>query len=195
MGLSYFKPKKDGGGMSANITIDSKGGKIYVHFTRQVGTEKKFSGGEKGLVSFNVNEIGSMIWAIEERKEFSTVHVFEKNGTSTTTSISFGPFVKDGQLLGFSLRTTRVLEGQKQQFTIGFKPDEAITLREYLKYALTHCFNAIYSEDVKYGKEAAEKKKAAANKVNNTQSEPNKAAEDPFADDAGPTETKEEEVF
>lgn len=83
--------------------------------------------------------------------EFSNYHGGEGK-SNQTVQIKFAPYFSGEAYKGLSLSVVKSDpqdSTSKVSFVMGFTIGEAITLREYLKFALTHCFSAIYSVDKK----------------------------------------------
>lgn len=157
MGLNFFKPNKSVKGALASFSFNSKDGALYIQLVRQTTYDEKrhiggFKDGAKLNTKFNAMEIGGLLRSLKELKEAKFIHTTPES----KTNITFGPYNKkdSDELAGFGMR---IYKGE-ESFSVPFSLDEAYLLEEYLKYVLTHFFDAIYSEDKKRAAEYAEKK-------------------------------------
>jgi hypothetical protein len=178
MGLQFFKPNKSVKGALAHFTFNSKDGALYLQLVRQTGYDESrhigsFKDGAKLNVKFNAPEIGGFLRTLREAKPCKFVH---RTADGKITNITFGTYnAKDSDVLaGFGLS---IVQGDTK-FSIPFTLDETYLLEEYLKYVLSHFFDAIYSED--------KQRAAEYNKKNEAKSSPKKEPkkEEP-ADDFG----------
>ena len=143
--LQFYKPNASNKGSAVSISFNPKDSGFYVSFIRQhswnpetkTGSfkENKNNPSAKKNIKLNDTEVCGIIRAIEKSEKWSSYHKYN-NGSGS--SISFSPYVKDDQMLGFGLK---VSEGKDSSFSIGFTNDESIKLREWLKSALVQCFN------------------------------------------------------
>lgn len=168
MPLQYFKPNKSIKGSAASFGLNSKKGSVFVSIIKQTSYNEErhvggFKEGKRANIQFGMFEIGSIINSIEKNVEFKTVHKSDK----FTTNISFSPYLKDGKQLGFGLSIYRQDGEEKESFLIGFNFSELVVLREWLKFALQHCFTAIYSVDKKEAEDYQKRKEADASKQQN----------------------------
>jgi len=99
-------------------------------------------------------------------RKFSGYHTSAK----ADTRINFEAYVskpfgeKPAELKGVSLSVSKKVKDEtvdSPSFLMGFTFGEARTLLEYLRFALTHCFSALYADDKQRTKEYQEKKEAA----------------------------------
>jgi hypothetical protein len=184
MPLQFYKPTPRSSGCAAGFSFNSKDEAIYVEFIKQVGWDDKakrgtFKGGAQGNVKFSLTEAAGLLKTLEKGTEFTAFH--KTPNSSKTTRINFGLYYGNKEaktdVKGYSLSVVKAdsenSETGGDKFLIGFTFNEGRLLIEYLKYALTHCFDAIYSEDKKRRAAAMEKKPAK-------DFDPT----DPFADDA-----------
>lgn len=167
MPLQFYKPTPSNTGFASAISFNSKENCIYIQFIKQVSYDAQrrigsFKGGKRNNFKFSLNEVGAMIYAIENTTKCSFFH----SSKDATSAINFGPYaLKDTQeIKGFSLMITKTIGEEKDICKIGFTFGEVTLLREYLKFCLDHCFSAIYSSDKKkyddYKKNEASNKKA-----------------------------------
>lgn len=157
MSLNFYKPNKSVKGALASFSFNSKDGALYIQLVRQTSYDEKrhiggFKDGAKLNTKFNAMEIGGLLRSLKELKEAKFIHTTPES----KTNITFGPYNKkdSDELAGFGMR---IYKGE-ESFSVPFSLDEAYLLEEYLKYVLTHFFNAIYYEDKKRAAEYAEKK-------------------------------------
>jgi hypothetical protein len=91
---------------------------------------------EKNLnIKLNENEIGGLLYAIREYKDFSAFHTFEDN----KTQISFKPYQKKDGSNAFSFSVSR---NGNQKFGIGIELGEAEALSEFLKFTLFEIYSS-----------------------------------------------------
>lgn len=91
---------------------------------------------EKNInIKLNEIEIGGLIYAIRQYKEFSAFHTYEEN----KTQISFKPYKKQNGADAFSFSVSR---NGNQKFGIGVELGEAETLCEFLRFALNNIFSS-----------------------------------------------------
>jgi hypothetical protein len=89
---------------------------------------------EKTLnIKLNENEIGGLLYAIRQYKDFSAFHTYEDN----KTQISFKPYQKKDGTDAFSFSISR---NGNQKFGIGVELGEAEALSEFLKFTLTEIY-------------------------------------------------------
>lgn len=179
MGLEFYKGNKALKGSAVFLTIDGKNKAIYIAFKKQSGWNETshrptFKGGLTANIKLEMAEMAGILDAIDNRKRLEFFHDSEKK----KTQIFFGPYTKTrdengnpiGEPIGFSLtvvQTDKKDTSNRDVFAVAFSFIEARLLVEWIKYALTHAFNYIYSEDVKRGKEFQSKKLGKEQPVEN----------------------------
>ena len=148
MSLSIYKPnaKTTGCGFSFQCGKDSKSGNTSLYIKsiqqhswdankRQGYFQKNVGDAEKNItVKFNEYEVGEMISALKNRREYSTFHSFGED----KTSIKLVPWDKpaknsDSTSPCFGLSFTR---NGNQSFKISLEPGEIETVLEFLRFVL-----------------------------------------------------------
>jgi hypothetical protein len=142
--LQFYKPNSSNKGSAVSISLNPKDMGVYVSFIKQYSwngqsktgsfKENKDNPAAKKNIKLNETEVSGLIRAIETNGKWSSFHKFNNEKGS---SISFSPYLKDEQMLGFGLK---VSDSKESSFSIGFTNDESIKLREWLKAALRQCF-------------------------------------------------------
>jgi len=166
MSLSIYKPnsKNTGSGFSFQLGINNKTKEkvLYAKAIKQHSWDSNKKQGyfqenigkpDKNItIKFNEYEIGSLIYAISTRTEYSTFHSFNED----KTSIKIGPWDKKAKksvknvdtgeweekwesVKAYSLSFTR---NGNQNFSISLEPGEAVAVNEFLKF----CLNSIFAE-------------------------------------------------
>lgn len=144
--LQFYKPNSSNKGSALSISLNPKDMGIYISFIRQYSwngqtktgsfKENKDNPSAKKNIKLNDTEVSGIIRAIEKVDKWSSFHKFNNE---KGTSISFSPYIKEDQMLGFGLK---VSDSKDSSFSIGFTNDESIKLREWLKLALQCCFSS-----------------------------------------------------
>jgi hypothetical protein len=179
MGLQFYKPTKAVKGSAVHFTFNSKGDKkgVFLEIIKQTGWDQSarggqgngtFKDGEKALIKFSLNEVGDLINSLERRVDAPQFYHKTDEGSSSISFKQYKGKVKDGdqwvdakENTGWSLG---VVKGADKKWAIAFTYGEAVLLREFLKNALIHCLDSLYSSDLKQAKEYADKK--ASNESN-----------------------------
>ena len=139
--VQYYKPnaKNTGCAFSFDIGANNKNKEpcVYVRAVKQYSWDASkrsgsFSGNakdpEKSIsIKLNEIEIGGLINAITNYREFSAFHSYEDN----KTSISFTPYTKKDGTEAFSFGVTR---NSTNKFGIGVEMSEAYGLAEFCKF-------------------------------------------------------------
>lgn len=147
--LQFYKPNKSNKGTACSFKVSSDC--LFLSVIKQSGfnpeTQRGIFSGNKddptmsGTVQITQIELGGFIDVIENNTQFDKFHKNEKG----TSSIKFGPYLKEGKQVGFSLNVVKDTNGVKASFLIGFDYAEARTLKAYLEYSLRSTF--IFIED------------------------------------------------
>ena len=170
MPLPFYKGNKNNNGGAAFFNVDAKSQSVFVRIQQQTGYNHaehlpSFKGGKYTVIQFNMIEIAKLIRLINEQKPDKFYH----QSQNKTTNINFAPYSmkkndETGAYIlpyigfGLSVSTTSKADQEKNTFKVGFSLEEAELLKQWLQYSLTHCFNTLYSEDIKAGKERAKRK-------------------------------------
>lgn len=177
MPLQYYKPNKKNTGSAATFSFNSKvteeyGPAIFVEIVKQNGWNQEarggmgngiFKGGEKTTIKLSTTEAATIIDAIERREDAPQFFHKGKESSSTIRFVRFkgkvkneeGAWVDSKDYTNYGLAVSRSDESFKISFTLG----EAKELSIWLENALHHCFNGLYSADLKKRKEYQEKLK------------------------------------
>jgi hypothetical protein len=146
MNFSLYKPNSKVTGCAFQFKIgQGKGSEktLYISSIQQSSWNENTKTGsfsdnaknpEKTLnIKLNENEIGGLLYAIRQYKEFSAYHTFEDN----KTQISFKPYQKKDGTDAFSFSISR---NGNQKFGIGIELGEAEALSEFLKFTLSEIY-------------------------------------------------------
>jgi hypothetical protein len=143
--LHFYKPNSYNKGIACSFNEADDGG-LYVSFIRQHSWNAATRSGSfkanmnnpkaKKGVKFSVFEAGGLVRSIEGKEKWSSYHKFGDNGG---ISIQFGPYEKDGTLMGFGLKVVDSKD-KDNLFAVGFTLDEAIALKLYLEQYVTNSF-------------------------------------------------------
>lgn len=172
MGLQFFKPNSKNTGAALSVSFTSKGDKkgAFFELIKQVSwddsTKKgKFGGGAKILSKFNTTELAQFIDCIERGADFEKplYHTTKDSASQINFSKMKNKINQNGKWVdGEGYRGYVLFIGKgDDKISIGLTFAEAVELREYFKYVLTHIFDGWYSDDIKQAKEYQEKKAAA----------------------------------
>jgi len=147
--LEFYKGGKTIKGAATSFTVASKKSTIFVNIIKQTGYNEQthrgvYQGGIQHSIALGAHECAAIINTIESNEPYETVHPSEKY----TSTIKFEKYEKDGKQLGFGLKIFRSEKGNetKENFLIGFSFQEAVLLREWLRFALEKIFSAWYAE-------------------------------------------------
>jgi len=150
--LQYYKPNKSVKGSAASFSLNSKKGNVFISVIKQVSYNEErhiggFKGGKQANIQLDQFEIGALIDCIDSGRNFKGIHKSDK----FTTTISFSEYIKEDKHLGYGLSIYRQGDNpdDKDSWLIGFKFGEAVVLKKWLEFALTHIFTADYSVDKK----------------------------------------------
>ncbi len=165
MPSQFFSPNSKISGGAAFFSFNSKDGAIYVKLLKQIANNQNKKGNFDGANPINVklgqDEAADIIRAIRTNSESKFFHQFEANKTSGSFKFYTIP-AKDQYPAksGFGLSVKKNSDGKDAEIKVGFNLGSAERLSLWLQNALTHIFQAEYSQDIKEAKEYAEKKKA-----------------------------------
>lgn len=170
---TFYKPNKFNTGSACGLSLNSKGGAVYVEIVKQMGWDDKSETGsfydhakkEKGdnvKIQIDRNEIGALIYSITTKTDFKAYHESE----TQTSQIEFGLLRKwnkdkrvyEGDPIGYSLvvnRTSKEKVGEKSTYKIGFTFGEGMVFLEYLRFSLEKIFSATYAADKKSAEDRA----------------------------------------
>ena len=165
MGINFYKPTQKITGAACSFSFNSKEECVFIQLIKQVSYDAgkrlgTFNGGEKINLKFSMTETAGMIDALERNVAYSMFHTTPV----AKTGINFEPYMDQVALTqkGFSLKIHQTAGENKIGFLLGFTFPEMALVKEYLKFALTHCFTAIYSADKKAFADSLKKKEEAA---------------------------------
>lgn len=144
MQFSLYKPNAKTTGCCASFNYDAERGSVFVTLIRQASwdDEKKIGSFKANIknptnIKFNQSEIGGIMYAIENKTNFSTYH----KSNAGDTQISFYPYLKEDVLKGFILATTKKSGENEVKLSIGLNLGEAMVLLNFLVLSLTQTFN------------------------------------------------------
>lgn len=180
MGLKIYSATKTNNGSIFETSFNSKEENVWLSLKKQTGINVGADGRTNGVykdgatvkVKLSVAEVGSIIYAIENKGEYSVPH--------NESSIRFGYWViepktpQDKRRDGFSLTVKKEGVDYKSTFNLG----TAETLKEYLKFSLTHIFSAIYAADKEFFKNS--KKGQEAGDQTSQEEAPFQTSEEPL---------------
>ncbi len=154
--IKFFKPNPRVTGNGCSFSYNSKDQSFWINFVKQSSWENgkgKFQVGpdKKANAKFSATEIAGMVQAIDSNKSMKDLGLNGYHGyDGNTTTYNFGPYIKDGNQVGFSLTLNQTKDGNKKSFVMGFTYPEARLLREYLLTALnksnTHSIENSFGE-------------------------------------------------
>ena len=167
----------------------TKGDKaVFFSFVLQSGWDANtqigsFKDGKKCFIKFSPTEIGGILYALKNNSTLANAlgtELVYHDGEKTATTIYFGPaykkkkegekWIDTTEQRGFSIRavkTNKENKEEKEQFAIGFSFAECVLLSCFLKNALTHINDALYSEDINRAKAYNESKAKKTNSLKN----------------------------
>ncbi len=161
----FFSPNSRISGGAAFFTFNSKDGAVYVKLLKQIAnnSDKKnnFDGKNPINVKLSQDEAADIIRAVRTNSESKFYHQFDSAKTSGSFKFYTIP-AKDSfpAKSGFGLSVKKSQESGEQEIKCGFTLASAERLSLWLHNALTHIFDAEYSQDIKDAKEYQDKKKA-----------------------------------
>lgn len=157
MQLSFYSTAPNNTGAALFVSFNSKDYTLFFRLVKQTGYDAQikkgtYKGGQQYSVAFNVNEVGEMINALRHCGEWSFYH-------STKDRVVKGSLkyykAEQSKKEGVGLS---VLVGE-DVMKVGFTLGTAETLAQYLEFALTHIFSAMYADEKK---EAEQRKQSKA---------------------------------
>ena len=175
MPSQFFSPNAKVSGGAAFFTFNSKDGAVYIKLLKQIANNPSKKGNFDGANPINIklsqDEAADLIRAIRVNGESKFFHKFDSITTSGSLKFYTIP-AKDTfpARSGYGLSVKKSQDGKEQEIKCGFTLASAERLSLWLNNALTHIFDAEYSQDLKDFKERQEKKKLepVAEEVSNT---------------------------
>jgi len=156
--ITFYKPNSKNTGTACSFTFNGKDASVWGSLIKQsswndakkIGSfsENQNNPNKSVKVKFSLTEAAGIIDAIERNVEFSAYHTSEKQ----TTRIKFCPYIKEDKQVGYSYsvnKEDKQNSENKQSYLIGFYFNEAILIREFLKFALTSIFHQQEIENIK----------------------------------------------
>lgn len=163
MGLQIYKPNSSKTGSACNFTFVSKVGNkkgVFLEIVRQSDYNQQtraasFKGGKTRL-KFNVFEMGGLLhfWnTAKDGDKHELVHTseFDEDGSkvSFVTKISFSKSQwKNEPIYGLIVNKTNKTNNSSEVFKIHFNQSEVVAIDLWIRNALRHIFDGIYSEDL-----------------------------------------------
>jgi hypothetical protein len=171
-----WKANKTVTGCLSNWGFNTKDDAFYLSLVAQSGwnTEKSegiFSGGNKINLKFKREEIGGILDCLETHEPFKFYHAFGDNKSSGNLQYSekkVGEGENEKVLKGFVLF---VSSGEKK-WRISYLRNEARELKQFLIFALGHCYNQLYADNKKRLEEVKKKAEAAKGAAPTPKTEP-----------------------
>ena len=173
--MQLYHPNQSNTGSAAGFSVNSKDGKVWVSFVKQVGP-KAFKGGKQFNISLGEAEIAAIIYSYENNLDWSTFHKSAKGDTG----IKFSRYLNtkdNNKFVGYTL--SAIPQNQSgDKFGIVFYADkgELTLFVQYLKFSLDRIFAADYAEQKKNFKASQEKN--AENDAVTNQEEASSSTED-----------------
>lgn len=161
----FYSPNAKISGGAAFFSFNSKDGCVYLKLLKQIANNPDRKGNFDGANPVNIklsqDEVADIIRAVRTNSESKFFHKFD----ATTASGSFKYYTipaKDAfpAKNGYGLSVKKNQEGKDFEIKCGFTLASAERLSLWLQNALTHIFDAEYSQDLKDFKERQEKKKS-----------------------------------
>lgn len=183
----YYSPNSKLTGGCLFASFNSKDGAIYLKLLKQIANnpDKKgnFDGKNPLSIKLSQDEAADIIRAVRTNGESKFFHKFNNDTTSGTfkhyTIKATEPNKPDRA--GFGLSVKRV-GANGQEVKVGFTLGSAERFSLFLQNALTHFFDAEYSQDLKDYKES-QAKKATNQKQEKSEPESESTEDEPPAND------------
>jgi hypothetical protein len=179
MGNNYFSPNTRINGGALFASWNSKDGSVYLKLLKQIANnpDKKgnFDGANPIHIKLTQDESADIIRAVRTKGKSKFYHTFDGKTTTGTFTYYEIPPQKEGDepKAGFGLTVKKTADAQVTEIKIGFTLGSAERFNLFLQNALTHIFDAEYSEDVQKSKEYQK---------NKAKSEPAPSPETPVED-------------
>lgn len=160
----FYSPNSKISGGAAFFSFNSKEGCVYIKLLKQIANNPSHKGNFDGANPVNIklsqDEAADIIRAVRTNGESKFFHKFD----TSTTSGSFKYYTIPAKdtfptKSGFGLSVKKSQDGKEIEIKCGFSLGSAERLSLWLNNALTHCFDAEYSQDLKDAKEYQDKKK------------------------------------
>lgn len=166
MPSQFFSPNSKISGGASFFSFNSKDGSIYIKLLKQIANNPDKKGNFDGVNPINIklgqDEASDLVRAIRINGESKFYHSFGESKTSGSFKFYTIP-AKDSfpAKSGYGLSVKKTQDGREQEIKCGFTLASAERLSLWLQNALTHIFDAEYSQDIKDAKEYQEKKLSA----------------------------------
>lgn len=196
MPCEFYSGTKSLTGGALFVSFNSKDQAVYFRVIKQTGWNEQiskptFAGGPTLNLKLSPDETGEFIHAINGHDSCKFYHKFKDEVTMGNFTYYEKEYKgKDGGLnktRGFGL----TIKKGELEAKIGFSLGGAERLSQYLRFALTHMFNAIYAQDKKEFEEYQKKKNGEPPKRSVKPKEPDPEPEN--TDDITPPEVVVEE--
>jgi len=161
----FYSPNSKISGGASFFSFNSKDGCVYLKLLKQIANNPDKKGNFDGANPINVklgqDEAADIIRAVRTGSESKFFHQFKETKTSGSFKFYTIP-AKDNfpAKSGFGLQVKKSQDGKEQEVKCGFTLASAERLSLWLQNALTHIFDAEYSQDLKAVKEYQDKKKS-----------------------------------
>jgi hypothetical protein len=159
----FFSPNQKITGGALFATFNSKDGSVYLKLLKQIAMNPDKKGNFDGKNPLNIklgqDEVADLIRAVRVQGESKFFHQFKEAKTSGSFKFYTIP-AKDNfpAKSGFGLSVTKTEGDNKTEIKVGFNAGSAERFSLFLQHALTHIFDAEYSQDLKNAKEYLAKK-------------------------------------
>lgn len=194
MAQSFFNSNAKVTGAALFPSFNSKEGSFYLRLIKQVGwnAEKKvgsFQGGKSINVKMSPDEMAEMVSVVNTKGKCSFYHAFGDNVTTGTFSYLEKDLVinnRNVKKVGFVL----TVKSGDDEYRISFPPGAAVRFAEYVRFGLSHIFQADYAADKKAWEEKNKAKEGKEVKTPVVK----KSIKEEYIDEQEPEQENAEEV-
>lgn len=168
---TYFSSNAKITGGALFATFNSKEGSVFLKLLKQVANNPDKKGNFDGKNPLNIkltqDEVADIIRAVRTNGESKFYHKFDQNTTSGIFKHYIIKSTEEGKAdrQGFGLSVKRTAGETLQEVKVSFSLGSAERFSLFLQNALTHIFDAEYSQDLKRVKEYQEKKDKKVNSI------------------------------
>lgn len=181
----YYSPNKALSGGALFASFNSKDGCVYLKILKQIANNPDKKGNFDGKIPINIklsqDEVADVIRAVRTNSVAAFYHKFDKTVTTGSFKYYEIPPQKEGDKprSGYGFTVKKTIEGNNPvEVKVGFTLASAERLSLFLENALTHIFDAEYSQDLKDFKEYQKKNDKQPATDNNSEQTP-KLLEEP----------------
>lgn len=170
MPIEFYSPNRSIKGGTLYASFNSKEGCVYFKLVAQTSWDDKtkrggFKGGKNINVKFSQEEVGAILYCARNKTSTKFYHTHPTTGNCSGEFKYYviknedGSISKDGFGLVVRKQETAEQGGNSIEIKIGFTLGGAERLAQYLEFALSHIFTAIYSKDKKEAEDYFKNKK------------------------------------